>query len=299
MYVVPWVKSVCVAVMDINLARTFLTVADTGSFIEAARKMNITQSTVSARIRSLEHHLEKDLFERSKAGAALTSAGEQFRRHALALVRVWQHAQLEVSGSDKHRDRLSVGAPMSLWDGFLLRWVSWLRTNIPDIAVSASAQLPSTVVQGMLEGALDLAIVYQPLQYAGLECEHLFDEEFVLVTSVKSGARRNAYDYVVMDWGPDFELDHATANPEVLNPDLSLDIGLTGVEYLLANPATGYCPLRVVRQHVARGRLRILQRARRFSYPVYMVYPEVRDEEAFAPILAALRRESTRIARAR
>ena len=40
--------------MDINLARTFLMVAETGSFIDAARKMNVTQSTVSARIKSLE-----------------------------------------------------------------------------------------------------------------------------------------------------------------------------------------------------------------------------------------------------
>jgi DNA-binding transcriptional LysR family regulator len=285
--------------MDINLARTFLTVADTGSFIEAARKMHLTQSTVSARIRSLEDHLEKALFERSKSGASLTTAGEQFRRHALALVRVWQHAQMEVSGSGKHRDRLSVGAPISLWDGFLLRWVSWLRTNIPDIAVSASAQLPATVTQGMLEGTLDLAVLYQPLQYAGLECEHLFDEEFVLVTSVKPGMRRSAHDYVVLDWGPDFEMEHATENPEVLNPDLSLDIGTSGIEYLLSNPSSGYCPHRIVKPYLSRGRLRLVQRARRFTYPVYMVYPEVRDEEAYDPILSALRKEASRIERAR
>lgn len=285
--------------MDINLARTFLTVAETGSFIEAARKMNLTQSTVSARIRTLELHLDKDLFERSKSGASLTTAGEQFRRHALALVRVWQHAQLEVSGSDKHRDKLSVGAPVSLWDGFLLRWVSWLRSNIPDIAVSASAQLPSVVAQGMLEGALDMAVMYRPLQYAGLECEHLFDEEFVLVTSVRSGARRSSYDYVVLDWGPDFELENAADNPDVLNPDLSLDIGTTGIEYLLSNPSSGYCPLRVVRRYLARGRLRMPQRERKFVYPVYMIYPEVRDEEAYEPILAALRDEAAKVERRR
>ncbi len=283
--------------MDINLARTFLTVVDTGSFIEAARKMHLTQSTVSARIRSLEYLLDKELFERSKSGASLTSAGEQFRRHALALVRVWQHAQMEVSGSDKHRDHLSVGAHMSLWDGFLLKWISWLRVNIPDIAVSASAQLPGAVTQGMLEGTLDMAVVYHPMQYAGLVCEHLFDEELILVTSVKPGARRSSHDYVVLDWGPDFELEHAAENPDVLNPDLSLDIGTTGIEYLLANPATGYCPRRVVRQHIARGRLRALQRARKFSYPVYVVYPEVRDEDAYEPILAALRRETSRVER--
>lgn len=283
--------------MDINLARTFLTVADTGSFIEAARKMHVTQSTVSARIRTLEDHLEKDLFERSKAGAALTSAGEQFRRHALALVRVWQHAQMEVSGSDKHRDRLSVGAPVGLWDGFLLRWVCWLRSNIPDIAVSARAQLPADVTQGMLEGTLDLAILYRPLNYSGLVCEHLFDEEMVQVTSVKAGARRSSHDYVALDWGPDFELDQVADSADFLNPDLSLDIGSAGIEYLLSNPATAYCPLRTVRQYLTRGRLRIPSRSRKVTLPVYMVYPEVRDEEAFEPILDALRSEAVRIVR--
>ena len=49
--------------MDIALARTFLMVAETGSFIDAARKMNVTQSTVSARIKVLEEQFSRSLFE--------------------------------------------------------------------------------------------------------------------------------------------------------------------------------------------------------------------------------------------
>ena len=62
--------------MDINLARTFLMVAETGSFIDAAHRLNITQSTVSARINGLEVLLGRPVFERSKSGADLTAAGE-------------------------------------------------------------------------------------------------------------------------------------------------------------------------------------------------------------------------------
>ena len=107
--------------MDIALARTFLMVAETGSFIDAARKMNVTQSTVSARIKVLEEQFGRSLFERSRNGATLTAAGEQFQKHALALVRLWQHAQLEVGLSGQHRDHLAVGAQATLWDGFLLK----------------------------------------------------------------------------------------------------------------------------------------------------------------------------------
>ena len=42
-------------------------------------------------------------------------------------------------------------------------------------------------------------------------------------------------------------------------------------------------------------RLRIPARARTFTYPVYMVYPEARDEEAYEPILVGLRRAAERL----
>jgi DNA-binding transcriptional LysR family regulator len=281
--------------MDINLARTFLMVAETGSFIEAATKLNITQSTVSARIKGLEELLGRPLFERSKSGADLTAAGDQFRKHALALVRVWQRAQLEVSLSDQHRDHLAVGATLALWQGFLLKWVSRLRTESPDIAVSAISAPSAVLTQRLIEGTLDLAVMYRPIQPPGHVVEHLFDEEFVLVTSAKANTRRAASDYVFVDWGPDFQQDHAAAYPELTNPGLHLDLGSVSIDYLLANEASAYFPSRIVRHYVARGRLRQPKRARRFVYPVYMVYPEARDEETYELIIHGLRAAAAKL----
>ena len=281
--------------MDVNLARTFLMVTETGSFIDAARKMNLTQSTVSARIKGLEDLLGRPLFERSRLGAELTPAGEQFQKHALALVRVWRHAQLDVGLSGKHRDHLSVGAPNVLWEGFLLRWVSWLRAHIPDIAISAMGGLSAVHTQRLVEGTLDLAVLYRPVQLPGFTIEHLFDEEFVLVSSAKPGARRARPDYVFVDWGIDFQQDHAAAYPELSAPALNLDLGSMGLDYVLANEATGYFPRRMVKAHLARGRLRETKRARRFVYPVYMIFPETRDEDAYAPILDGLRHEAAKV----
>jgi LysR family transcriptional regulator, flagellar master operon regulator len=275
--------------MDIILARTFLTVADSGSFIDAARMMNVTQSTVSARIKGLEDQLGRPLFQRSNNGATLTSAGNQFQKHALAMVRVWQRAQLEVGLSAQHRDHLSVGAVSSLWDGFLTSWIGWLRQNIPDIAVSATASSARELTQRLVEGTLDLAVMYRPTQPPGLTIEHLFDEEIVQVNSQPTKSRRGPSEYVFVDWGHDFELDHAAAYPDLLQTGLNLDIGPTALDFLLANPASGYFPMRLVKPHIARGRLRLNKRARKFVYPVFMVYPQARDEEAYAPILEGLR----------
>jgi len=281
--------------MDVNLARTFLVVAETGSFVDTARKLNITQSTVSARIKGLEDLLGRPLFTRSKSGAELTGAGELFQKHALAMVRVWQQAQLQVSLADQHPEHVSVGAPLSLWGGFLLKWVTGLRVQIPGIAVSATAGASPMLSQRLIEGTLDLAIMYRPSPPPGLTIEHLFDEEFVLVSSSKPAARRGVNDYLLVDWGADFLQDHAAAFPEHANPAISLDLGPMGIDYLLANECSGYFPARMVRKLIARGRVREPKRARKFIYPVYMVYPETRNEEAYEPILRGLRRAAAKL----
>ena len=55
--------------MDIELARTFLEIVSTGSFIKAADRLHVAQTTVSARVRLLEQQLGRPLFVRNKAGA--------------------------------------------------------------------------------------------------------------------------------------------------------------------------------------------------------------------------------------
>lgn len=281
--------------MDIILARTFLTVCETGSFIDSARRMNVTQSTVSARIKSLEDALGMPLFARSRSGALLTPAGEQFRKHAIALVRVWQHARLEIQMTAEHSDHLAVGASQSFWDDVMMRWLSWMRDDIPHIAVSASAGSSSALIQRLLEGTLDLAVMYRAPHPPGLVSEHLFDEELVLVTSAPTSSRRKSRDYVFVDWGRDFRQDHASAFPELSTAGLHLDVGSAGLRYLLDNEASGYFPLRLVRRHLSRSRLRLVKRRRKFVYPVFAVYPEARDEEAYEPILEGLRRIVSRM----
>lgn len=281
--------------MDINLARTFLTVAETGSFIDTARRMHVTQSTVSARIRGLENMLGRPLFERSKSGAELTSAGVQFRKHAMAFVRVWQHARLEVGLSSEHSDQLAIGAQTNFWDGFLLNWVAWMRKHIPEIAVSTRTGRAASLTQNLIEGTLDLAVMYRPTQISGLGVEHLFDEEFILVANTRTCENHTKSDDLVIDWHSDFRRDHAAAYPELKSSGLKLDPGSAGLTYILNNNASGYFPRRMVRTHLARGRLQEDKRARKFVYPVYMVYPEPRDEEAYEPILKGLRRTARRL----
>lgn len=275
--------------MDITLARTFLAIAETGSFVDAADRLNVTQSTVSSRIKALEDLLGKAVLERSKSGAKLTPAGEQFHKHALALVRVWEHARLEVRLAESHRDHLSVGGQPSLWDGFLLNWLAWMRENIPDIAVTATTGSSIGLMDRLIEGTLDLAVMYRPTNRPGLVIEHLFDEEIVLI-SAGQDRQQPAFDYVFINWGPEFQADHALAFPNRRLPGLSLDLGAISIGCLLATGGAAYFPVRAARAYLDSGALSLVKRSPRFVYPAYAVYPQDRDEEAYEPILASLKR---------
>lgn len=277
--------------MDIELAKTYLAIVETGSFVEAATKVNITQSTVSCRIKNLEQEIGTPLFERSKSGATLTPAGQQFHKHALALVRVWEHARLEVGLAETHNDHLAIGAQISLWDDFLLHWVSWLRETYPAIAVTATTAHSTLLMERLSEGTLDLAVMYRPVQRPGLVIEHILDEELVMVSSVLTthDQLKQKQNYIFINWGPEFHTDHALAFPKMTHPGLSLDLGSLGINYLLENNAYGYFPIRVVKPYLEQGNLFLVKKTPRFVYPAYAVYPEQRNEEAYEPLLEKLR----------
>src|SRR4029453_16809316 len=75
------VKSISISgsAMDTELARTFLTVVAAGNFVSAAERLHVTQSTISARIQSLESSLGCRLFVRNKGGTTLTAEGRHFQ----------------------------------------------------------------------------------------------------------------------------------------------------------------------------------------------------------------------------
>ena len=94
--------------MNIDHLHTFLEVVASGSFHRAAGNLNVTQSTVSARIRALEERLDRRLFVRHKNGIQITGAGRRLRRHADTVVRAWELGRQRVALPDGLRSVLSI-----------------------------------------------------------------------------------------------------------------------------------------------------------------------------------------------
>jgi DNA-binding transcriptional LysR family regulator len=282
--------------MDIDLARTFLEVVAAGNFVGAAERLHVTQSTVSMRIRSLEQQLGRTLFERSKAGASLTAAGNQFHRHALALVRVWEQARHEVALPSGYQAALTVAGSFSLWDGLLLRWIARMRRTAPDVALRSELGFSGDIMRGLVDGLYDIGVMYTPESRPGLVVERLIEDELVFVSTNGSQNPRPlkkqipGADYIYVDWGPEFQRDHALNFPDLSTPGLFLRLGSLALKLLLAGGGSGYCPLRIVRPHLDAGTMRLLPGAPVFSYPAYVVYPADSASDALGQALTELRR---------
>ncbi|MDX1483189.1 MAG: LysR family transcriptional regulator [Alphaproteobacteria bacterium] len=281
--------------MDINLARTFLTILETGSFITAAEKLHVTQSTVSTRIRSLEDGLGIQLFERGRGGASPTPAGERFQRHAIGLVRIWEQAQLEVSLPEEFQGSLVVGAQVSLWEGFLLNWLAEMSKQKDQIAVRAQFGSSDLLMRRLIDGVMDIGVMYTPEMRPGFKVDRLFSDEIVLVSSEKDDVRGLGARYIYVDWGPEFQQDHSLNFPEATRPGIHMELGVLGLGYLLENEATGYFPKRLAAPFVEEGRLRILLGAPVFTYPAYVVYSADAESETLKSAVTLLKRLARRL----
>lgn len=256
--------------MDIVQAKTFLAIVEGGNFLAAAKRVNVTQSTVSARIKSLEAQLGKLLFIRTKAGCELTPAGHQFYRYATSMVRIWEEAKHQVAVPDGFGDTLIIGGQYSLWNRFLMRWVPHFQKIAPQIAVRCEVGMSRRLIREMSEGVMDIAVLYKPEQRSGLHVEELLEDQLILVST--DSAKPIEENYVFVDWGAEFRQDHAQAFPHLHNPGLTLDLGALGVQMLINQGGAGYFPKRVVEAHIEAGYLSKVRGAPEFRYPAFLVY---------------------------
>jgi len=259
--------------VDITLAKTFLEIARTGSFVAAAGQLNVTQTAVSARVHALEEQLGRRLFVRNKSGARLTQAGERFVRHATTLVQVWDRARLQVALPQGRTDIASVGAETSLWNPILADWLAWMRTEAPDIALRADVDTPSRLLEKVHNGSLDMAVLYEPPPQSGTTvAELLMEEKLVMVTTSADGAPGSLDDYIHVDWGSSFEASHQAAFPEFTSRGVSISYGPLALIYLVRVGGAGYFRLSAVRPFLDDGRLHRVTGAPEFAYSVHMVY---------------------------
>lgn len=274
--------------MDIEYARTFLAVAAAGNFVGAAARLHITQSTVSARIQTLEAQMGARLFRRGRGGAELTAAGQRFLRHAKTLVRTLEQARHEVSLPSGFSGGLTLSGRAALWEDFLPRWADWMRGAVPDVSLRLELGFEDAIMQGLVQGTIDIGVMYTPERRPGLAVEHLFDESMVLVSSKPDHPWPDP-DYIHVDWGAEFHGQFSDRFPDLEISARMANIGWVAQQLMLSAGGSAYLPIRMARAAIAQGRLWRVHESPLITLPAYMVFPMDRDEPHLARAVQKLR----------
>ena len=274
--------------MDIEQIRTFLSVAANGSFQEAATRLYVTQSTVSTRIQRLESYLRAPLFIRNRSGAHLTQQGRRFLRHAKSLLLTLEQARHEIGLPSRFRGSIAVGARIALWEEMLPHWIGEIRKRSPDVSIRCDIGFEEDLMRRLIEGSMDIGLMYTPQHSPGLQIEHLFDETLVLLTTAPNKTWPDE-DYVYVDWGPAFYAQHSNNYPNLERPAQVVNIGWLGIQLLICNGGSCFLPIRMAEPFIRAKKLHLIPDSPQFKLPAYVIYPQDNDSSILHQVLNNLR----------
>ena len=257
--------------MNITNLKTFLAVVEAGSLIAASKQMNVTQSTITARLHALEDDMGQKLLMRQKSGAALTASGLKFKRYAEVMVELWRQAKQETSLPDDMTAVCNIGCQIDLWPELGEDFFRDIRANYPDVAVTAWPATQHDIERWLTAGVIDIAIGYQPSVQPGQSSLVLGEDQLILVADRPDRPIRHDSGYIYVDAGDAFGRDHAAAYIDAGVARLSFGSAAWALEYLLTEDGSAYLPKRLVASHLKDGRLFHLHDAPSFNRRVMMI----------------------------
>jgi LysR family hydrogen peroxide-inducible transcriptional activator len=167
--------------MELQQLRYVLAVADTGNFTRASERSNVSQPSLSQQIINLEKELGHKLFHRLGRRAVPTEAGFVFIERARRILIEVGDAAREMKDSHAIDRTIKVGAIPTLAANLFPPLLALARKRFPQLLIQVQEDFRDELIQGVLEGVLDVAIVSLPVKEPQLSIETIFTESLLLV----------------------------------------------------------------------------------------------------------------------
>ncbi|AOK31877.1 LysR family transcriptional regulator [Burkholderia singularis] len=180
--------------MDTTFLKNFLTVADTGSIAEAARRLGVTAGAVALQMRVLERELDTVLLARSGRTVKPTEAGHRVLERLRGLVRELDDLA-EVAKNEQAAGEFRLGAINSALHSVLPDVLSRFVSAHPNIKVMVQSRTSMELYEGVQRGQYDAAICLHPSFALSkrLDWELVRDEPLVVLAPQRL-ARRDAHE---------------------------------------------------------------------------------------------------------
>ncbi|MEV5028266.1 LysR family transcriptional regulator [Paenibacillus sp. LPE1-1-1.1] len=151
--------------MDLKHLTYFVAVAEAGSFTQAARKLHVTQPSLSKMVRLLEEDLGVQLIDRSAKQIELTDAGLSILRSAKHIIQSFEDMSSELEEVVKlKKGTLRLGIPPMVGGYFLPSVIEKFSTHYPQIKLQVIEQGGQSLEQDILQGDLDFSMVILPVK---------------------------------------------------------------------------------------------------------------------------------------
>lgn len=262
--------------MELRQIRYFVAVYEEGSFSKAATREHCTQPGISVQIQKLEAEVNHKLFERQARGVVPTLAGRHLYascRGVLAELRGARQRMLDLSGTIG--GQLKIGLAPTLCLSALPRVLPGYLAEHPYVEVRVAEALSGTLMDWVVAGELDAAVVTEPPQHLGLTCSPFLRDELVLVMSPHLAATRQPRTWAALRRTPlvlpsgKHGLRHTIATQAGLaegsGRTVEVDGLLATLEVVRASDLVTVLPICAVFERVERGELI----AERFSDGVF------------------------------
>lgn len=146
------------ALLDVDQLKTFIAIADAGSFTRAAEVVHKTQSAVSMQMKKLEERLGKAIFERDGRASRLTDEGERLLDYARRIVKLNLEALASFADAEL-AGRVRLGVPDDYADRYLPEILARFSQSNPRVEVTVVCEPTPMLADRIAASDLDLAII--------------------------------------------------------------------------------------------------------------------------------------------
>ncbi|MEP0520168.1 MAG: LysR family transcriptional regulator [Hyphomicrobiales bacterium] len=232
--------------MDRELLHTFLDLIESRNFNRTAENLDLTQSTISNRIQTLEKDIGVVLFERGRSGALPTASGQLFATHARELLAAWKHAVRDIGVRQGHDRLLRLSAQFSLQSSVLVDWAIAIRNENERLAFDLQSDYSAQIMRDVARGHTDIGVMFAPQMQPDVRVRKEGDEVFHMISSHASSLRQVEWaKYYKVGYTDGFSKTHETALPALSSTAISVGNEAVALELMNKLGGTAFLPARM------------------------------------------------------
>jgi len=280
---------------DIRLLKVFAKVVEAGGFSAAQIALNVSQSTISTHMTTLEHRLGVRLCQRGRSGFKLTDKGQLIYQASQRLFASLEEFRSEAGAV---RSRLVGKLAIGIVDNLITNPQSRLHQAVmrfnaaaPEVQIAVHVTSPTDLERAVLDGRFDLGLGACGRHSPYLAYEDVFEERQVLYCGRGHPLFDRSSEAGVADLETQQFVRRAYAAPDTFPAGLRLastavgDLMESVALFILAGRYIGYLPQHFAQQWVERDEMRsLLEATLGYQNPIYLA---TRKTERRSPILSA------------